>query len=393
MKIVHIGHVPIPPDHPDYGRLSVHPGRWVLNHAQAQARHTDLQVEVVTIVHRSSCDFITEVEGVRVHFMRTWHPWRAETRFLLDRKRISHYVRRLKPDLVHAHGTEDANSLIAQEGGCPSVITVQGLMFQIMPRLQHVPRPMRFAARTEHLALTRAKTVIAKSEYVRDELAKAFPHLGLHLIPNTYQAELDADLQERTGRQLAYVGSLDERKGIHLIADAMPAVKAAVPDVVFNIIGNTPIMSDYAQEQINRLREILEDRLILWGRKPALELFDILRPCTALLAPSLEEMFGNQLIEALMCGLHGIVPEETALAENARRFGNSTIIPQKDSSALTTAAIKALQSPPPNSDRETARNNIRNHMGPKAIAQKHNKLYINIRYTSPNSSLKELKIC
>jgi hypothetical protein len=74
MRVIHLGHVPIPLDHPDAGRLSTHPGRWVLNHAVAQKRHTDLQVEVVAITHKATRDFVTDVEGVRVHFLRTFHP-------------------------------------------------------------------------------------------------------------------------------------------------------------------------------------------------------------------------------------------------------------------------------------------------------------------------------
>ncbi len=375
MKVIHLGHVPIPSDHPDYGRLAVHPGRWVLNHAQAQQNHTDLQVEVVTIVHKSSCDYVTEVEGIPVHFLRTFHPRRAETRFLLDRWRVARYTRRLQPDVVHAHGTEDAYALAAQQTGLPNVITAQGMMFQIIPRLAQVPRAMRCAARTEALALRRASHLIAKSAYVAEGLAAAWPHLTLHQIPNTYQAALDAPLLSPAGHQLAFVGSIDERKGVHLIADAMSQIQAAVPDVVLNIVGNHDQPTGYAATQIERLRDTLGDHLVLHGRQPALKLFEILRPCTALLAPSLEEMFGNQLIEALMCGLHGIVPEETALAENARRFGNSTVVPQRDSTALARAAIAALQSPPATADREAARHNIRTFMGPPAVAEAHRSLY------------------
>jgi len=378
MKVVHLGNVPIPPDHPDYGRISIHPGRWVLNHAQAQQAHAGLDVEVVTIVHKASCDYVTEVEGVRVHFLRTFHPRRAETRFLLDRWRVARYTRRLAPDIVHAHGTEDAYALAAQQTGLPNVITAQGMMFQIIPRLARAPRPMRCAARTEALALRRARHLIAKSAYVAEGLARAWPHLTLHQIPNTYQAALDAPLLPPAAHQLVFVGSIDERKGVHLIADALPQIQAAVPDVVLNIVGNHDKPTGYAAEQLERLRAILGERLVLHGRQPALKLFEILRPCTALLAPSLEEMFGNQLIEALMCGLHGIVPEETALAENARRFGNSTVVPQRDSAALAEAASAALLSPPAPELREAARANIRAFMGPAAVAAAHRNLYLEI---------------
>ncbi len=375
MKILHLGHVPLPPDHPDHGRLSVHPGRWVLNHALAQRRHTDLDVEIVTISHKTSRDVVTDVEGVRVHFLRTFHPYRAATGFLLDRWRVARTVRKLNPDVVHAHGTEDAYALAAEWTGRPHVITAQGLMFQILPRLARPHPLLRFVALTERHSLRRARTVIAKSEYVRRGLAEAHPHLDLRVIPNTYQAELDAPLATLSKPRLAYVGSMDERKGVHLIADAMPEIRKAVPDVSLMVVGNADSPAAFEAGQIGRLRESLGDRLVLCGRRPAPELFELLRPCRALLAPSLEEMFGNQLIEGLMCGLHGIVADETALAENVRRFGNGTVVPQRDAGALAAAAIRALRNPPSDADREAARRRIRDVMGPARVAARHKALY------------------
>jgi glycosyltransferase involved in cell wall biosynthesis len=364
----------------------------VLNHAIAQKRYAGLDVEIITIAHKTSQDFVTEIEGIRVHFLRTYHPWRAVTGFLLDRWRMARYARRLNPQLIHAHGTEDVYALAAQWTRRPYVITAQGLMFQILPTLRHIPWPMRFAALTERHALRRAKVMIAKSDYVRQGLAAAYPHLDLHVIPNTYQQELDqsyrpapTDHLRRTGSKLAFIGTVDERKGVHLIAEAMPQIKAAVPDTSLTIIGNAANPTGYAAEQIVRLRETLGDNLILAGRKSALELFELLRPCTALLAPSLEEMFGNQLIEGLMCGLHGIVTENTALAENVRRFGNGTVVPQRDAAALAAATIQALQNPPTDSTCESARQAIRDYMGPAAVAAKHQALYNRILNQSDQS--------
>ncbi len=377
MKILHLGNVPVPSGHPEKGRVSQHPGRWVLNHALAQ-KAAGLDVEVVSQAHKASRDFDCEIEGVMVHFLRTYHPYRHFTFYALDAWRMARLVRRLAPDIVHAHGTEAAYSHAALRSGLPFCITVQGLFFQIIPTLGRPPTwNERFLRWGEDRVLRRTRFVVAKSEYVKEALAKQYPHLDLTLIPNTYEPGLDGPLAPRSGHAVAYVGTMDERKGVRYLAEAMREVVKAVPDVELHVMGNPKETkaAGCAGEQLRALRETLGDRLVLHGRVPSAKLFSILDGCRALVAPSLEEMFGNQLIEGLMRGCHGIVAEGTALAENARRFGNATVVPQRDSAAIARALEAVLTEPPAVADSESARERIRGYMSPAAVAASHRALY------------------
>lgn len=380
MRVVHLGNVPVPTGHPEMGRVKQHPGRWVLNHALAQ-KAAGLDVEIVSQAHKASCDFDCEIEGVMVHFLRTYHPYRHFTFYALDACRISHFVRRLNPDVVHAHGTEAAYGHAALRSGLPFCITVQGLFFQIIPMLG---RPAtwneRFLRWGEDRVLRRTRFVIAKSEYVRDALAEQYPHLDLTLIPNTYEPGLDGPLAPRSGHAVAYVGTMDERKGVKYLAEAMREVARDIPDVELHMMGNPPeeTAQGYTGECLRSLRETLGQRLVLHGRVPSRDLFSILDGCRALVAPSLEEMFGNQLVEGLMRGCHGIVAEGTALAENARRFGNATIVPQRDASAIAVALRTVLSGSFDPVSSEGARQRIREWMSPSIVAAKHNAVYQSI---------------
>ena len=384
MKVLHLGNVPVPVGHPEKRRVRQHPGRWVLNHALAQ-KAAGLDVEVVSQAHKASRDFDCEIEGVTVHFLRTYHPYRHFTFYALDAWRMARLVRRLAPDVVHAHGTEAAYGHAALRSGLPFCITAQGLFFQILPTLGRPPTwNERFLRRGEDRVLRRTRFVVAKSEYVRKALAAQYPHLDLTLIPNTYEPGLDGPLAPRNGHAVAYVGTMDERKGVRYLAEAMREVVGAVPDVVVHMAGNPKetAATGCAGEQLRALRETLGDRLVLHGRVPSSKLFSILDMCRALVAPSLEEMFGNQLIEGLMRGCHGIVAEDTALAENARRFGNATVVPQRDSAAIARALTSVLSEPFSPEAAETARANIRAYMSPAAVAAAHRDLYERIvRFT------------
>lgn len=377
MKVLHLGNVPIPAGHPDRDRIKQHPGRWVLNHALAQ-KAAGLDVEIVSQAHKAARDFDCEIEGVTVHFLRTFHPYRHLSFYALDSWRMSRFVRKLAPDIVHAHGTEAAYGHAAARSGLPFCITAQGLFFQIIPTLGRRPnRDELFLRIGEDFVLKRTKNVVAKSEYVKAALHARYPHLALTLIPNTYEPGLDAPLAPRRGHAIAYVGTVNERKAVHYLADAVKELAATVPDVELHICGNAPegAGGSYENACVSSLRATLGERLHLHGNIPSGELFAVLDKCRALVAPSLEEMFGNQLIEALMRGCHGIVAEGTALAENARRFGNSTVVPQRDASAIAAALRRELAVPFDEARAEKARAAVRAYMSPAAVAGKHIALY------------------
>ena len=377
MRVIHLGNVPVPVRHPERRRVKQHPGRWVLNHALAQ-KAAGLDVEIVSQAHKASRDFDCEIEGVTVHFLRTFHPYRHFTFYALDAWRMARLVRRLGPDVVHAHGTEAAYGHAALRSGLPFCITAQGLFFQILPTLGRAPTwNERFLRWGEDRVLRRTRFVVAKSEYVKEALAKQYPHLDLTLIPNTYEPALDAPLASRTGHAVAYVGTMDERKGVRYLAEAMREIVKAIPDIELHVMGNPSeaTATGYAGDCLRFLRETLGARLVLHGRVSSAQLFSILDGCRALVAPSLEEMFGNQLIEGLMRGCHGIVAEGTALAENARRFGNATVVPQRDGNALAETISGILLAPPSRICCETARARIRAYLSPSVVATAHRDLY------------------
>ena len=385
MKIVHTGHAPLLPGHPDYGKFYYYPGRWALNLAIAQKKFTDLDVEFVTQVPGASANYSTVVDGLPVHYITAPDRFRATTFFAFDIRRISRFVRSLKPDVVHAHGTEEAYSLAAQACECPHVITAQGCFFilnrELPPKLISRAKIVEF---TERIAFRRAKHVIAKSAYVRDELARAFPHLVLHEIPNTIDPKLldiPTDRPRRAGH-LAFVGTVVERKGVHLISDALERTLLAThhsPSVTLHIFGNSNNSQGYEKEVIERLKKILGDRLILHGTIPSLQVAEELSTMDILLAPSLEEMFGNQLIEALVVGCRAIVTEGTALAENLRRFGEGRIIPQKNPRALAEAVLQLLKNPASTGELSAVRDRVLSFLGPEKIASDHLRLYQQIQ--------------
>jgi glycosyltransferase involved in cell wall biosynthesis len=383
MRVVHLCNVPLPPEHPDHGRISFHPGRWVLNLAIAQRKHAGIDARLVMQVPGSRQDLRTEMEGVPVHFVAAPDRLRSASLFVPDILRLRKAVVAENPDVVHAHGTEDAYALAAQACGRPSVITAQGCFFiinrELPPRLISRERVVQF---TEWIALTRVKHVIAKSAYVRDELARAFPHLVIHEIPNTIDPrllEIPLD-RDRVKASLTFVGTVVPRKGVHVIGDALAIIQHDEPAVFarvnLSIFGDRPgHESAYEATCKQRLRDLLGERVTFHGTIPAIEVAEALSRTEVLLAPSLEEMFGNQFIEAVAAGADTIVTEKTAMAENARRLRAGRIVARENAPALAAAIRAALTDPLLQPERERRRRDLADFVGPEAVALAHRILY------------------
>lgn len=391
MRALHIGHVPLPQGHPLGNRVNKHvfyPGRWVLNLAKAQREHTEVRAEVLTKVPGGKGSWSTEIEGVPCHFISTPDFLRGKTRFFLDQRILSGRTLELRPEIVHAHGTEEANALAALRTKLPSLLTLQGCFFIINRTL-----PPKFFSRQwiverlERRTIPRFAHVIAKSEYIQNEVERQFPNVQTHLIPNTYDARLeDINPEQRRDCSIAFVGTIDPRKGFDLLVGAFRHIQscgAVLP--VLHVFGNHYSPGKWEASQITEAQNILGDQLFLHGQKPQIELAHTVAKCRALVAPSREEMFGNQIIEALLVGTHVIVTDRTAMAENVRRFGNGTIVPQEDPAALAEAVSNAIapgsanfycstSSQMPNGNTST-RDRIAAYMGPQPVANSHLILY------------------
>lgn len=383
MRVVHICNLPLPPGHPDHGRIVSHPGRWVLNLALAQRACAGIDARLVVQVPGASADHRAEIEGVPVHFVAAPDRLRSALLFVPDVVRLRRAALAAGPDLVHAHGTEDAYALAAEACGKPHVITAQGCYFLINRELP--PKPLsreRVVQFTEWLALRRARHVIAKSRYVRDALAREFPHLELHEIPNTFDPRLlDIPLDgERREGHYAFVGTIVERKGVHVLCRALALMRDRAPDkfssVHLHVFGDRPGKeAPYEAEQKAALRACLGPRVHFHGTVPALDVARSLAGVAALVAPSLEEMFGNQLIEALLVGADAIVTRGTAMAENAGKLGVGTVVGPGAAGELADAMLArgfALQSA---AEKQKIRRRINELMGPDTVARKHRAIY------------------
>jgi len=100
------------------------------------------------------------------------------------------------------------------------------------------------------------------------------------------------------GPLLAYVGSLEDRKGIKHLVQAFPKIKTSFPFLKLLITG-APLPGQ--QMYINHLKKLTRDTNMLFiGRRS--DVYDIMAAADIVIVPSISEPFGRVVIEAMACG-------------------------------------------------------------------------------------------
>jgi glycosyltransferase involved in cell wall biosynthesis len=180
---------------------------------------------------------------------------------------------------------------------------------------------------------------------------------------------------------LVFVGTMVEHKGVHILRQALEIIRSEYPDSFFkihlHIFGDRPdaLADSYEGREKQALGDLLGNRLILHQTIQATQLAQELSTIPVLVAPSLEEMFGNQVIEGIIVGTWPIVTEQTAMAENVKAAGFGCCVAQKDPKQLARTVLSKVFESLVLSEATKARTTILARMGPEVVARGHLKVY------------------
>lgn len=193
----------------------------------------------------------------------------------------------------------------------------------------------------------RASAVVVPTAAVATDLAEHSPGSARvqvigHGVPESIavlpaDADAIADRLDLPPRYVLAVGTLEPRKGIDVLIEAMG--RAEAPDLPLLIVGPP----GWGDVDVQRLAYRSPERVRSLGWVTDEELAVVLHRATVFAAPSLAEGFGLPLLEAMAAGVPTVHSDAPALVEVAG--GTGVIVPRGDSAALAAALSEVLGDP------------------------------------------------
>ncbi len=301
-------------------------------------------------------DLIAAPGGLRGRLARVGLRWFGRS------QRLTAALRRLGPDLIHAHFARDAIIIapLAARLGIPLVVTLHGSDITALPNAPG--RAGRRYRRQLRAMFGQAERIIVVSEFIRDQaLRHGAPHdrvvvsyIGIPLTDRSSAAPIAerrardaADAETGTRYELLFVGRLVGKKGV---ADAIDAI-AALPQhlrerVRFTVAGAGPLREALEAQAAARG---IEARFL--GAVDSAQARELMEESHLFLAPSRRapngdsEGFGMVFAEAAAAGLpvvsyrHGGVPEAVADGQTG------LLVDEGDVAGLSTALQRLLEDP------------------------------------------------
>jgi len=265
-------------------------------------------------------------------------PRAAGLRMLLARLNVA----QLTASCQVIHATAEPYAISAPPNK-PLVVTAHGTY---IPKTLH----WRFVGGHYRHAYQRA-AIISVSSYTERQVRTALPTLRPIVIPNGVDAQRyqqAVPLPSKQGPTLLAVGALKARKGFHILAQAMKAIRQSIPDARAVFIGDDSD-ADYRQQIVDILeRDGTADAVTITGRLSDEALLGWYQAADVFALPALNvdgkfEGFGLVYLEASAAGVPVIGTLDCG-AEDAIRDGETGyLVPQNDPAAVANAAIRLLR--------------------------------------------------
>lgn len=268
----------------------------------------------------------------RLRWQQVLVPWRA---------RAAH------PDILHVPGF-DAPRIKP----CPVVLTCHDLIGMLFP--QNLPPIARFYwSRWLPLSVRFADAIIADSLATQRDIVRLLAidaqrihviHLGVDQRFQPQDAQEIARIRQRyqlPARFVLFVGTLEPRKGIDTLIDALAALRQVQPELGLIIAGKR---GWYWEQLLQRIEtQGLAAQVQVLDYVPEEDLVGLYAAATVLALPSRYEGFGLPVLEAMASGTPVVTTNVSSLPEVTGEAG--LMVTPNDVGALAAAIHAVLDQP------------------------------------------------
>ncbi len=273
--------------------------------------------------------------------------------------------RAVKPDIIHAHVfTAGVFSVLIGKLRKKPVLLTEHMKFQKKFKKGLLDRFREFLGK---IVLSNADAVAVPSNFFKKYLTNLGVSNRIFVIPNAVNTEVfrKKDDERKDGTKGIFVGWLDPIKGIDKLLEAVKNLPSNPGGFSLLLVGGGPLV-DYYKKLSEKYG--LTDRVHFLGSKRRDEISKLLQESDFLILPSLWEVFGVVVIEAMACGKPVIVSDKGQREIVVRKTG--IVVDVNDGKSLMEAIKWMIEN-----HRKFPSNFIRNYVVRKFSFSKIGRMY------------------
>jgi glycosyltransferase involved in cell wall biosynthesis len=320
-----------------------HPATWQIALLAELQKNPLVHVQVICLRRQIERSLHFERNGTVFHVLKVPSWLRPLSGFWVDTVLIKRTCGGIKPDVVHAWGSEKGAPLIASRLGYPYVATIQGLLTwyqEIVPLTIYE----RFVEKLERLSLPRAPIVTGESTFTVQYLRRQYPHLDVrHVehVPDWFFHQVRRQPQTNPVHFIS-VCSLNYRKGLDLLFKALDQL---TPQIPFKLT----LISSSTADQLETLRAAVSEAF--WQRigfkrnlTPQAVAKELETP-TLMLMPTRADTGPMAVKEAALAGVPVVASNVGGIPDYIVPGKNGLLFPANDASEFVRAIQNACEHP------------------------------------------------
>lgn len=270
----------------------------------------------------------------------------------------------------------------------PVIIKLHTPLF-LTQRLNSAPKDdlaVKLRKWIEKYSITHATKLISPTKSLADIISEEFKLKGIDVLPNCVDTDFFQYKEKTTNRKdkiLIYAGRLERRKGVEVLARAIPLVLKAFPEIKFLFVGrDTPTaegrgwMKAWLEEYFEK--EKVQDRVEFPGEVPRTGIVSYYQQADVCVLPSLWENLPYTCLESMSCGTPVIGSGIGGFPEIITDGVDGFLFEPKNHKDLAEKILDVVTNRDINEFGRKARKKIINTYGHKVIAEKTIQLYTKV---------------
>jgi glycosyltransferase involved in cell wall biosynthesis len=323
-----------------------------MNMAKALALRGDIDLHVVTLSPwvRGPQSFV-HPDGYTVHVGQlgipllhrgfpAYMPLDALSGYCRERRLLVNMVREIRPDVVHAHGTEYAYGLGALDAGFPWLVSMQGIIGELQyadPKLLY-----RVVAKLEQKVVRSAVFVGGRTHFDQKYVKSINPSVRWLDLPEAINTcYFESPWMDLLSPKILFAGSYAKHKGLMRLIEALGLLSGKYPELELHIAGNgSSAAKATVQDMVRRAKIHCTQHGFLQPHQIA----RLHRNCMLFVLPSENDNSPNALLEAMASGMPCIAYDVGGVASLLNHEKSGLLVSAGNIKELAASIDRLLQS-------------------------------------------------